>query len=289
MLQELTNGHSELVSIITAVKNSEFVIERCFNSVARQTHQLIEHVLVLGNSSDNTENIITKYILNNPKSCIKVLRENKPGIYSALNQGIKESKGEFLLILGSDDWLEPFGVHELITTIKQKRADFAVGYAKIITEDNKKNSEIFKVSEFDERLIMGLTPFCHQALLVSKKCFDICGLFNEDLTIASDRQWFNSLFLQKLQMATLSKCVVNFCKKGLSNSKEHVAIDEIVSCIEKQYNLNYDDVKLWLDFLRGENQINLFHTTNLINNLTDIKAIKSVALLLLDRLYKITL
>ena len=286
-MQKLASGHSELVSVITAVKDGEFTIERCINSVFQQTHQSIEHIIVLGKSCDNTESVINNYILSNPKSCIKVLREIKSGIYSALNQGIKESKGKFLLILGSDDWLEPFGIHELLTAIKQKRADFAVGYAKIITENEKHSFKTFKINEFDERLLMGLMPFCHQALLVSRECFDVCGLFNEELVIASDYQWIKSMFLQKLRIATVFKYIVNFSKKGISDSREYLAVDEMISCIQNQYNLQYEDVRLWLDFLRGENQINHFHATSLIKNLADIEAVKSVALLLLDRLHKV--
>ena len=58
MMQKLASGHSELVSVITAVKDGEFTIERCINSVFQQTHQSIEHIIVLGKSCDNTESVI---------------------------------------------------------------------------------------------------------------------------------------------------------------------------------------------------------------------------------------
>ncbi|HQG37750.1 MAG TPA: glycosyltransferase, partial [Chitinophagales bacterium] len=48
-------------SIITPVFNNEKDIEQCLKSVAAQTYTNIEHILIDGNSNDNTLNIISAY------------------------------------------------------------------------------------------------------------------------------------------------------------------------------------------------------------------------------------
>ncbi len=277
----------KLVTVITAAKNSKSVIKRCINSVANQTYKHIEHIIVLGKSTDGTNNVIDSYMLANPQHNIRILYESAPGIYPALNYAIRKSKGKFLLILGSDDWLEPFCIQELLDAIQQNRSDFAVGYAKIIDPSIQKLDKIFKISEFDERILMGLMPFCHQALLASKECFDVCGLFNEQLTIASDYQWIKLLFLQKMKMAVVHKCVVNFYKGGISDLNDQLAVNEMISCIQDQYNVKYENAKSLLDLLLGEERINKSNITSLIKELTDVNAVKSIALLLMEQLDKV--
>ena len=50
-----------LISIITVVKNSESTIERCVESVINQSYDNIEYIIINGNSSDNTNNVLEKY------------------------------------------------------------------------------------------------------------------------------------------------------------------------------------------------------------------------------------
>ena len=89
------------ISIITPTYNSEKSIESCILSVANQTYKNIEHLIIDGQSSDNTLGIVKNYAER--FSHLRVISERDNGIYDAMNKGIDLAQGEWIYFLGSDD------------------------------------------------------------------------------------------------------------------------------------------------------------------------------------------
>ena len=87
------------VSIITATFNNEDSIKDTIKSVYTQTYKNIEHIIIDGNSSDNTIQIIKKY----QDKFAKIISEPDKGIYDALNKGIKNASGDLIAFLHGDD------------------------------------------------------------------------------------------------------------------------------------------------------------------------------------------
>ena len=88
------------ITIITVVKNSERYIEQNIKSLINQSYQNYEHIIVDGFSTDKTMEIVNKY-----KSKIhKIISEKDNGLYDAMNKGIKNSTGDIIGILNSDDY-----------------------------------------------------------------------------------------------------------------------------------------------------------------------------------------
>jgi glycosyltransferase involved in cell wall biosynthesis len=83
-----------LVSIITITLNRGDLIERCIKSVLNQTYTNIEHIIVDGASTDNTDEIIKKY----PHLKFIKLKTNLP-IIETVNVGFKNSKGRYIALL----------------------------------------------------------------------------------------------------------------------------------------------------------------------------------------------
>ena len=87
------------ISIITVTKNSEKFLLHNILSVKSQKYKKFEHIIVDGNSKDNTIKII-----NNHKRSVKLIKnKNDKGLYHAMNVGIKKSSGDIIGILNSDD------------------------------------------------------------------------------------------------------------------------------------------------------------------------------------------
>ncbi len=87
------------ISIITVTKNSEKYLKQNIKSVLLQNYKNYEHIIVDGNSEDNTIKILKLF-----KNKVKYIRnKNDKGLYHAMNVGIKHSKGEIIGILNSDD------------------------------------------------------------------------------------------------------------------------------------------------------------------------------------------
>ena len=85
--------------MITAVYNSEKFLEESIQSLHRQNYDNIEHIIVDGNSTDNSLEIIKK----NETKIDYWISEKDFGIYDAFNKGMKLSNGDYLGFLNSDD------------------------------------------------------------------------------------------------------------------------------------------------------------------------------------------
>ena len=91
-----------LVSIIMPVYNSDFFLEEALNSALNQTYRNIEIICIDDCSTDNSINIIKKYMLNDSRIKLIQLEVNsKTSI--ARNIGIKHAKGKYILPFDSDD------------------------------------------------------------------------------------------------------------------------------------------------------------------------------------------
>ncbi len=87
------------ISVITVTKNSEKYLKENIESVIKQNYNNYEHIIVDGNSTDNTFKIVKSY-----KNKLKFIKNiNDKGLYHAMNVGIKHAKGDIIGILNSDD------------------------------------------------------------------------------------------------------------------------------------------------------------------------------------------
>ena len=115
------------ISIITPVKNRVDYIEKCINSVASQTHDNYEHILVDGESSDGTCDIILNAI-NNGNTKIKYLSELDSSPGEAWNKGIQMVTGDVIGWLGADDSFVDANVLDFVATFYKNNNDICVVY-----------------------------------------------------------------------------------------------------------------------------------------------------------------
>ncbi len=92
---------NKFFSIITPVYNGEKHIESTITSVINQTFKGFEYIIMDGDSTDNTFQIINKY---NSK-IDKIISEKDNGMYDAIDKAIKISKGKYIIWINSDDLL----------------------------------------------------------------------------------------------------------------------------------------------------------------------------------------
>ena len=112
---------NETVSIIITEYNSEKYIEKCLNSVLKQTYKNIEIIVINDGSMDNSLKIIEKFKNNN--SNIKLFNQENKGPAVAKNIGLRYSTGNYIMFLDSDDWIEEDFVEKLMDIIEEKKAN----------------------------------------------------------------------------------------------------------------------------------------------------------------------
>ena len=127
-----------LISVIIPIYNVENYISRCLDSVINQTYKKIEIICVDDGSPDNSIKILKEY--EEKDNRIRIIRQENKGLSGARNTGIKNSKGEYIFFLDSDDWLPLNSLELLYEDILLNKSDISVGnLTKVYL---KKNREI---------------------------------------------------------------------------------------------------------------------------------------------------
>lgn len=101
-----------LVSIIIPVYNAEQYLEECADSVVHQTYDNLDIVLVDDGSTDSSPKMCDRYLRNDER--VQVIHKENGGLVSAWMRGVKEAKGEYVVFLDSDDWIDLFMIEDMV-------------------------------------------------------------------------------------------------------------------------------------------------------------------------------
>ena len=91
---------SPTITIVTVCLNAEATVERAVISVLKQTYPNVEYIIIDGESTDGTLDILNRY-----RDRVTLVSEPDKGIFDAMNKALKLAHGDWLLVLGADDYL----------------------------------------------------------------------------------------------------------------------------------------------------------------------------------------
>lgn len=119
-----------LISVIVPIYNGEKWLSRCIDSILNQSFQNIEIILVNDGSVDRSLDLCYKYATKDER--IIVINQSNSGVSVARNRGISEAKGDYIMFVDCDDWLEADTLNVLYDNMIAKNVDFSViGYKEI--------------------------------------------------------------------------------------------------------------------------------------------------------------
>lgn len=125
------------ISVIVPVYNVDRYLEICIDSLINQTYDNLEIILINDGSTDDSKLICEKYL--NLDKRIKLINQKNKGVSSARNNGIRNSSGEYIVFVDSDDYCELNMFETIVKNINLNKDTFIIyGYNKIFK--NKKNS-----------------------------------------------------------------------------------------------------------------------------------------------------
>lgn len=113
----------KLVSIIVPVYNVEKYLDACIRSLIEQTYKNIEIILVDDGSTDRSGEICDLYA--NQYSLIKTIHQGNEGLSGARNTGLAASKGEYISLIDSDDFVEKNFIRVLYDAIENNDCDIS--------------------------------------------------------------------------------------------------------------------------------------------------------------------
>lgn len=102
------------VSVIVPSYNSAGTIIECLSSLAAQSYQNIEVILIDNQSSDNSKDLAQNYLTKGSLP-FKICSEQRKGVSFARNRGLKASTGRLICFLDADDWLFPDSIERRVS------------------------------------------------------------------------------------------------------------------------------------------------------------------------------
>lgn len=115
---------NQLVSILVPVYNVESYLSQCLDSLINQTYNNLQIVLIDDGSKDNSWSIMQDYATKDNR--IEIYHQENAGVATTRNNLLEKIKGEYVLFVDSDDWIELDMVEFLITKVTEENAEMAV-------------------------------------------------------------------------------------------------------------------------------------------------------------------
>ena len=114
-----------MVSVIVPIYKIPEYLSCCIDSILAQTYPDFELILVDDGSPDNCGRICDDYAKRDNR--IKVVHKVNGGLTSARNAGLEVAKGEWIMHVDGDDWIEPDMIESLIEAAQITGADMVIG------------------------------------------------------------------------------------------------------------------------------------------------------------------
>ena len=218
-----------LISIITVCLNSEKTLEQCIQSVLLQTYSNIEYIVIDGNSTDRTVELIKKY----EDVVDYFLSEPDRGLYHALNKGLELATGDYILILNSDDWYEKDCVESLVKAKKYAGTSFVSALAQHVDQAGKP-VQVLRSMPYDASLRLRM-PLRHETMLLSADIYNTIGPYDESYRIIADFHLTTRLFENGYTHYEIPRPLLNFRNTGVSSVNLDTLFVERKMLIKSQF------------------------------------------------------
>lgn len=111
------------ISVIVPIYNVEKYLTKCVSSILNQTWKNLEVILVDDGSPDSSGKMCDAFAETDER--IRVIHKENGGLSDARNVGIEAARGNYLLFVDSDDWIDSDMIETLYRIIQKTGADIA--------------------------------------------------------------------------------------------------------------------------------------------------------------------
>lgn len=140
---------NDKISVIVPVYNVEKYIKQCLESILNQTYKNLEIIIVDDGTKDSSGKICDE--ISKSDSRIKVIHQENQGLSGARNTGLKNTTGEYITFVDSDDYIGNKMFEKMLSTLKTNNADivecgtiYCDEEGNYIKENTKNKIEIYE-------------------------------------------------------------------------------------------------------------------------------------------------
>lgn len=223
-----------LLSIITICKNCGTDILCTLESIAHQTFKNFEWIIIDGDSTDGTKEIL----LNYSSSYDVYVSEKDYGIYDAMNKGVKLAHGEWILFMNGGDQFYDFDVleHVFEKDISDK--------VDVLYGDEERyiggETHIYKLPEKIPKYFLCAQSFAHQSMLYRRRLFEIYGNYDISYKMSGDSEYNDRLLNAGVKFKKISIIISSRTLDGVSDNPEMKRLSE---CEKRGRRLKYHTAK----------------------------------------------
>jgi len=219
------------ITIVSVVLNAKSNIEETIHSILSQTYADIEYIIIDGESTDGTIDILKKY---EPK-LTKLLIEKDNGIYDAMNKALEISTGDFLIFMNSGDtFVTPYIIEGVVKSIKNKSAIY---YGNAIFLNTEEKIALFFGGYFGKHRLC-FKNICHQSVFYPKSVYKT---YKYDLAyrVFADYVYNISLKAKNVRFIYLKTVISFFELGGLSGNGDELLAKNKGKIILDKFGLYY--------------------------------------------------
>jgi glycosyltransferase involved in cell wall biosynthesis len=151
----------DLISVIVPVYNVEQYLNRCVDSILKQSYQNLEIILVDDGSPDRCPELCEQIKAMDDR--VKVVHKENGGLGFARNSGLEVVTGTYVTFIDSDDWISENHIENLYHEAKQSSADVVIGSHTVALADGSMQTRsvglqpgIYKQDDITDKILLPL-------------------------------------------------------------------------------------------------------------------------------------
>lgn len=252
-MEDIMNARNPKISFIIPVYNTERYLETCINSIINQEYYNYEIILVDDGSKDGSGEICDTF--SREYANIKTIHQKNGGSSEARNTGIKNSVGEYLLFVDSDDFIEKNSLTKIAETLNSYHENIDVmflegmkffsnksivslgdGYDRGKIDGKTKRQVLQHIAELPKFPGSACTKLIRRQLIVENDLYFQSGLMAEDI------DWVTGLLIKSDNFAYCDSTYYYYRQNregSNTNSKDNRLFESLLYIIEKWSNIDY--------------------------------------------------
>ena len=237
------------ITVATVTYNAEALIERTIRSVEEQTYPHVEHLIVDGNSQDETLTHIHHYQERNSLAAVRheiaCIREPDQGLYDAMNKAIDMASGHYIVFLNAGDKLHaPDTLARIAAAAEAQRERPAVvfGDTDLVDDEGRfvRHRRLAPPKRLTWRSFRQGMLVCHQAFYART---DLARRFHYNLRyrFSADFDWCVRIMRdaghRRLELANLHTVVADYLNEGMTLRNHKASLRERFRIMSRHYGL----------------------------------------------------
>jgi len=182
-----------MISVVVSLYNVEKYIAGCLSSIVQQTFRDFELILVDDGSTDNSVSVAQEYLKKTGTDYRLILKKNG-GQSSARNAGLRESKGDFVVFIDSDDVVSKDFLEILINAFEDNTDFTFCNYEFVKTQDppidDNDKWAVFNRNEMIEQFLKRTIGFVVPSMMFKRSfLIDNNLFFRENIRFSEDQMF----------------------------------------------------------------------------------------------------